>query len=390
MSLDKFGDLSGFVFNQRTGNLISGHQRQKVLPKNSAIHIEISHLSPTACMTIAEGYVLIGDERFKYREVDADEEWEMEALLAANKHGGEWDSDALKSIEIDFPEMDFKIAGFDSINLSDEAYAASTPKTTEEIPVEDIDGIAKTEQVKIEDSEPAYQITKEVSLGDIWTLGEHRLLCGDSLDRAAWSRLIGLEEIDLVYTDPPYGISLNYGKDSGSGVTAKGSYKAIAGDESIEVAEKVWCLIQELKPKQIVIWGANYFTDFLPPSRCWLCWYKKEDVPSDDFADCELAYCSEPKNAKVISVLWKGMIKEGEWGKRIHPTQKPIMLATETFEYLKSGQTVLDVFGGSGSTLMACERTGRKCFMIEIDPDYVSLIIARWEAVSGKIAVKIS
>lgn len=116
-SLSKFGDLSGFVYNRQTQALVSGHQRSKSLPKNAKVIIDKKYDQPTAAMTIAEGYVEVDGERFKYREVDASPEWEMEALLAANKHGGEWDADLLKMNLIDFPKMDLNMAGFDVSEL---------------------------------------------------------------------------------------------------------------------------------------------------------------------------------------------------------------------------------------------------------------------------------
>lgn len=112
-SLAKFGDLSGFVYNRQTQALVSGHQRSKSLPKNAKVVIERKYDQATAAMTVAEGYVEVDGEKFKYREVDASPEWEMEALLAANKHGGEWDADLLKLNLIDFPKMDLDLAGFE-------------------------------------------------------------------------------------------------------------------------------------------------------------------------------------------------------------------------------------------------------------------------------------
>lgn len=116
-SIDKFGDLSGFVYNRRTKQLISGHQRTKTIPPNSTIKIEVKHESPTLAMTVAEGYILVGTERFKYREVDADESWEVEALLAANQHGGTWDEDLLRLNFADFPNLDINMAGFEIQDL---------------------------------------------------------------------------------------------------------------------------------------------------------------------------------------------------------------------------------------------------------------------------------
>ena len=166
-SLEKFGDLSGFVYNVKTNRLVSGHQRQKALPKDATIKIEERFDSPTGSMTVAEGYVLINGERFKYREVNADETWEMEALLAANKHSGEWDIPLLK-IAVSDLDLDMELAGFDlpemeamgiemkpSIEETDEEYVANTPETTEQIPTESIGGQAKSFESVEEKSEVA-------------------------------------------------------------------------------------------------------------------------------------------------------------------------------------------------------------------------------------------
>lgn len=118
-SLVKFGDLSGFVFNRRTRTLVSGHQRQKSLPQDATIKIETKYDAPTKAMTVAEGFVLIDGEKFKYREVDADPTWEMEALLAANKHSGDWDKDLLKLAVIDLPDIDLEIAGFSELEIEE-------------------------------------------------------------------------------------------------------------------------------------------------------------------------------------------------------------------------------------------------------------------------------
>lgn len=115
-SVDKFGDLSGFVYNRRTKTLVSGHQKQKG-NENATIKIEKKYETPTKSFTVAEGYVEIGSERFKYREVDADPSWEVEALLAANGHGGEWDADLLRLNISEFPSLDLEATGFDMPQL---------------------------------------------------------------------------------------------------------------------------------------------------------------------------------------------------------------------------------------------------------------------------------
>ena len=118
-SLQKFGDLGCIIYNRRTKCLVGGHQRNSVLPQDSTIKLEVKYSEPTEAFTVAEGYVLIDGERFKYREVDAPEKWETEALLAANKHSGEWDKDILKLNFSDFPDMDLESIGFDEVELED-------------------------------------------------------------------------------------------------------------------------------------------------------------------------------------------------------------------------------------------------------------------------------
>ena len=159
-SLAKFGDLSGFVYNRRTKQLISGHQRKKALEKGT-IKIDEKYEKPTKAFTVAVGHVKIDGESFRYREVDAPEEWEAEALLAANKHGGSWDDDLLKIYFADNPSIDVEMAGFSIPELkdfgiapvelptiymegeSDEEYVKNFPQTTEEIPVEKPDNSVK-------------------------------------------------------------------------------------------------------------------------------------------------------------------------------------------------------------------------------------------------------
>ena len=160
-SLDKFGDLSGFVYNRRTKQMISGHQKTKISPENSVVTIEKRYDTPTKALTVAEGYVDINGEKFKYREVDAPEDWEIEAMLAANKHGGEWDEDILRLVFADFNDLDLDSTGFtvdelDDLGIeldheieeeeTDEEYIASHQGPEEEIRKENIDTINREPQ----------------------------------------------------------------------------------------------------------------------------------------------------------------------------------------------------------------------------------------------------
>lgn len=149
-SLFKYGDLSGIVFNRGTRNLVSGHQRQKSLPSDAKIVIEKKYETPTHAFTVAEGYVEFGDERIKYREVDASPEWETEALLAANAHGGTWDSELLKVVIADFPGIDLWLAGFDIPKLKSLNIEIKMPELPKE-PVKGWDEQSDAEYVKNEE-----------------------------------------------------------------------------------------------------------------------------------------------------------------------------------------------------------------------------------------------
>lgn len=141
---------------------------------------------------------------------------------------------------------------------------------------------------------------------------------------------------------------------------------------------------------KLIIWGGNYFTDFLDFSDGWLIWDKRCGMNSNNFADGEMAYCSFHTPVRIYRQLWNGMIREGEHEERVHPTQKPVKMLSEILQdFSKENDTVLDVFGGSGSTLIACEQLKRRCYTMELDPKYCDVIIKRWETLTGKQAVKL-
>lgn len=204
----------------------------------------------------------------------------------------------------------------------------------------------------------------------------------------------------LCLTDPPYGISVVQNKSVGgdkafgskgtvgaSNIVKANRYSEIIGDDTTETAEKNYEIVRDFTENQ-VIFGGNYFTDFLRPSRCWLVWDKEN---TGNFADAELAWTSFDKGVKLYKFMWNGLVREGsrevEGKTRVHPTQKPVgMLARILDDFTNENDTVLDCFGGSGSTLIACEQTNRKCRMMELDPHYCDVIIKRWEALTGQKA----
>lgn len=290
----------------------------------------------------------------------------------------------------------------------------------------------------IEDEAPEVQEKTTIQRGDVFELGNHRLMCGDATNKEEIETLINGEEIDLVLTDPPYGIDiisggagtigtgnwptgkvggggpLHFGKNRGGkthhnrqgeersggsirtpkekritedAVIASKTYRAVIGDDTTETAKNNYLLVKEISKNQI-LFGGNYFTDFLFPSKCWIVWDKNN---TGNFADAELAWTSFDKGVKLYKFTWNGLVREGsrevEGITRVHPTQKPVgMLANILKDFSHEGDKILDCFGGSGSTLIACEQLNRKCYMAELDPHYCDVIIQRWENLTGKKA----
>lgn len=134
-------------------------------------------------------------------------------------------------------------------------------------------------------------------------------------------------------------------------------------------------------------------TDFLIPTSGWIVWDKRVDIPSNNFADCEMAWSNLKKPARIYKYKWSGLLREGdrktELIKRVHPTQKPVgMLYEVILDNASKDNIVFDGFLGSGSTLIACEKTGRICYGMEIDPHYCDVIIKRYEDYTGNKKIK--
>ena len=252
-----------------------------------------------------------------------------------------------------------------------------------------IDTDAEEETEIVEDEAPEVDEENEpiTKLGDIWQLGRHRLVCGDSTDKATVELLMNGNKADMVMTDPPYGIDVvgdNGEVGANFGIAKKGNYSKVIADDTTDTAKASYEILKELCDR-LVIWGGNYFLDFLPSSDGWLIWDKRVDSGiRNTFADGEMAYCSFHTPVRIYHQLWNGMIREGEKEKRVHPTQKPIKMLSEILEdFTKQDNVVLDVFGGSGSTLIACEQLDRTCYMMELDPRYVQVILERYIAFKG-------
>jgi len=188
--------------------------------------------------------------------------------------------------------------------------------------------------------------------------------------------LPNLPKVDLVLTDPPYGISIVKNGMVGAdfGVANKGKYTDVIGDVDKDIAKLAFSYLVKVADK-LIIFGGNYFLDFLPPSDGWLIWDKRGDTGiRNTFADGEMAWCSFHTPVRIYRQLWNGMIREGEHDKRLHPTQKPHGIISSILrDFSKEGDLILDPFLGSGTTAYSAKKLGRKCIGIEISEKYCEI-----------------
>jgi len=216
--------------------------------------------------------------------------------------------------------------------------------------------------------------------GDLYILGNHRLLCGDSSDTLAVDRLLDGKCPDAIFTDPPYGIGIDGQKESIC-ANPKHNRKAHAfkGWDADRPAAEIFNLILGYQVPT-AIFGGNYFADLLPASRGWIYWSKGQDGLS--MSDGELAWTSLDKVLRSVTVNRAAL--QGS----VHPTQKPTEVVAFSLKYLEAGKVVLDLFGGSGTTLIVCEQTQRHARIMELDPAYCDVIVKRWEDFTGKKALR--
>lgn len=226
----------------------------------------------------------------------------------------------------------------------------------------------------------------KVKRGQVWQLGAHRLMCGDSTSEADVAKLMDGKKADMVFTDPPYGIDLN-GDVSRvfSGEKHAKKWDKIKGDSCFFEIKQVlsnfdYCAEQ-------FIWGAN----FLGLIGNYIVWDKvcQRYDGRPCVSDFELCWSKQKHQQKIFYHEWVGWNGKDatDDGDRVHPTQKPVALCEWFFDrWGKKTKIVVDLFLGSGSTLIACEKTKRTCFGMELDEHYCSVIIQRWMDFTGQTA----
>lgn len=375
-TLHALGDLSGILYNRRTKNFPGGNQRSKAIEFDQC-EIEYVQQFDTADEqgTVAIGFVIWEGNRYNYREVDWDEATERHANLVANKGGGDWDFDILADA---WSAEELSEGGFTEVEIG--SIFPEEPKDHD-----------TTEGAMPDPADAAF-----VKLGDLVEIRKgdqtlHRLLCGDSTDKNTVLRLLDGEKCQAVVTDPPYGVNVKGGKNKSN----------IAGDLtqtvipfSVEIAVQV---ATDDKARFYFFGGEGnipmyhkLFERYLQQMPKMCIWVK------DGFVLKQLGYHTQYELVFFGYKAGGGGAKHWYAGRTmaeasdvwqyardhastyVHPTQKPIqLLCRPILNSTKEGDAVYEPFSGSGSTMIACHELGRRCYALDIDPQYVSATIRR-------------
>ena len=350
-SLMRFGLVEPIIINinkERKDIVIGGHQRLKIWEE-------------------------LGNDEIDCNQIDLTLDKERELNIRLNKNGGSFDDDLIKEY-------------FDYEELTEWGF---TPDELFEPDEKIIDGL-------IEDDEIPEVKESKVKRGDIWQLGEHRIMCGDSTSSDDVDKLMNGEKADMVFTDPPYGVSYQ------SNMRIKTDKFNVLENDNTFITE--WINNLPIYSNGFVFVWTSWkvlkqwieFCEGIGELSNIIVWDKGGggigDLKKTFLTDYELALVYH-RGAEIIGKrlgsVWS--VGKDSANSYLHPTQKPVDLAVMAIEnILQKKKIVLDLFLGSGSTLIAAEKLNRKCYGMELDEKYCDVIIERWEQYTGKKAEKIS
>lgn len=283
-------------------------------------------------------------------------------------------------------DMELLSLDFDNVQLEDMG-----------INITELDSIDNAEVV--EDEVPE-EVETRVKKGDVWILGDHRLMCGDSTLITDIQKLMNGQKADMVLSDPPYGMHLDtdfsdcIGSIGRKNSTRGNKYNAVIGDNEDFKPELIdTFFINFGYVKEMFLFGADYFAELLQNKNegSWLVWDKRKESQADAIgSEFELIWSKNKHKRRMLRFDWFGFLSSKdpkEARNRVHPTQKPTSLLAEIIkQWGKDVNTIVDLYGGSGSTLIACEQLHKQCFVMEIDEHYCDVIIQRWENLTNQKA----
>jgi DNA modification methylase len=304
------------------------------------------------------------------------EDQQREFLIKDNVSGGEWDWDILAN--------EWEVEQLEEWGL--------------DIPVNfEVELEAEEDDFTV----PEGGIETDIVLGDLFEIGEHRLLCGDSTDSDAVSKLMDGNKADMVFTDPPYGMFLdtNYDQMFANDKTHRKTnnrFDKVKGDNDDFVPELINTIFACFDYcKEVFIWGADYFAELIPnrTDGSWVVWDKRCDENMDKVSGNTFELCwSKQKHKRLVArILWSGHhgMQKDDTKTRVHPTQKPTELAKWFFkQWGNKNDLVADLFLGSGSTMVASHQLKRKCYGMELDPKYCQVIIDRMKKLDPTLIIK--
>ena len=345
-SINEFGYIAPIIVNKYNNHIIGGNQRYEALKSLGYTDVD----------------VVFVDEPDLNRE---------KALnIALNKISGEWDFVKLADIidELELNDFDIPITGFDEQELENFYIEEENPKEHEQV------------EVAEDDYDEPDDLEVTVQTGDIYILGNHRLMCGDSTKKEDVALLIDGKQADMVFTDPPYDLEDNY-----STIIFKNA-KANA---------EIFIMTNERKLAHIIVKYDKYFrrlfaVDFkvarlinsnAPMTQVDFIGHFRKEPPTtfNNLNDHFTTLIESPKTSKT---------QEHNFN---HKHCKNITLPSEFIKHFSNEkENILDLFGGSGSTMIACEQLNRNCYMMELSPHYCQIIIDRWEQFTGKKALKLN
>jgi site-specific DNA-methyltransferase (adenine-specific) len=249
-----------------------------------------------------------------------------------------------------------------------------------------------------DDYEIPDEIQTDIVVGDLFEIGPHRLLCGDSTKSDNVVRLMNGQKVDMVFTDPPYGMCLDTDYARSMPKSRNGAsplkHDRVKGDGDDFTPQLITAIFNSFPYcKEVFIWGADYFAELIPFKNdgSWVVWDKRVDEAFDKMIGSAFELCwskskHQRKIARINNTLFSG---EKDAQNKVHPTQKPIKLVKFFFDnWGKDCQLIGDLYLGSGTTMVAAHQLGRKCYGMELDPKYCQVIVERMLKLDGSLTIR--